>query len=216
MQTSSDDLIVVTNEIGISGVFLGLARNGQLFSLSDAIHDRGETVRNLVEVEGKLKACNNPAKLAEFEKWCRKGKRDFESRLRQVVTALEDRKCQLLDELHKMDQRLDRKELGIEWEFDSNVTMTSLVPRGVRKSDPSIAKRNEIIDANIERTDLEICKLLDQELGWLGEGSNSLPKSWERRHEVDTFVGAYHHAKCRNNLHKLISVRRSLRSYHRH
>src|ERR1700694_2397457 len=115
MQNSSSNFIVVTNEVGFSGVFLRLGRNGQLVAVSSLIQDRVKIAKRLAEIEGMLMACNDPARLAEYAQWCRKGKRDFESRLRKVVADLEDRKCLLLAELSEIDQRLDQEELNLEW-----------------------------------------------------------------------------------------------------
>src|SRR5450631_1413126 len=115
MQNSSDDLIDVTNEIGISGKFLELARNGQLVTVSDAIHDRAQIATKLAEVEGKLKACNDPTRLAELEKWYRGKRRNFESRLPKLAADLEGQKCQLLAKLRQVDQWLDQEELALEW-----------------------------------------------------------------------------------------------------
>ena len=216
MQTSSDDFIDVTNDVGISGKFIELARNGQLVAVSEAIHDRVKVSRKLVEVEGKLKACNDPAGLAEFEKWCRKGKRNFESRLRKRVADLENQKCLLLAEYRQVDQRIHQKELAVEWTTDPSALTTSLVPRLVRKSDTFVAARNEIIDRNLSLTNEEICRHLDQEFGWEGrECGEHLPKPWVVRYHVGSFLDAYRHPKCRNLVHKLISVRRRLASYTR-
>lgn len=213
MQNSSGDLIDVTNEVGTSGKFLELARNGELVTVSDAIHDRAQIATKLAAVEGKLKACNDPARLAEFEKWCRKGKKNFESRLRKLVADLENQKCLLLAEYRQIDQRIHQKEIAVEWEVDTAAPMTSLVPRMVRKSDRCVAGRNEVIDCNLNLPDREICKLLDQHFTREGEVSDNLPKTWERSHRVQTFGAAYLDPKCRGKVHTLISKRRGLRSY---
>jgi hypothetical protein len=159
--------------------------------VSSLIQDRVNTAEQLVAVEEKLRACNDPAKLAEFEKWCWKGKRDFQSRLPKLAADLEARKSGLLAKLQQIDQRLDQEEFGVEWVVDP-APMTSLVPRLVRKGDPSVAERNEVIDANLNRSALEICKLLDQELGWEDrECEDYLPEPWVRRYGVNSFLAAY-------------------------
>ena len=175
--------------------------------------DRVKIAKELVEVEGKLKACNDPVMLAALAVWCITRKKDFASSLRKIAASLEDRKCELLAKLHKIDQLLDRKQFVEEWTVDPT-PMTSLVPRLVRKSDPSIAERNEVIDGNLNLTNEEICKLLDRNFRRDGVGcGDHLPKPWVRDFQVDTFLAAYRHAKCRNRVHKLISDRRGLPNY---
>jgi hypothetical protein len=213
MQNSSDDLLDVTNEIGLSGKFLKLARNGQLAAVSSLIQNRVTIAKDLAAVEEKLKACNDPAMLAEFEKWCRKGKRDFEATLCKLAGGLEHRKCRLLGELRQIDQRLDQEEVDVEWAVNP-APMTSLVPRLERKGDTFVAERNEIIDENLRLSSKEICKLLDLEFGWEGrECGEHLPKTWVRSYRVDSFIAAYQHPKCRNLVHRLISGRRGLSNY---
>jgi hypothetical protein len=212
MQTLSSDLIDVTNEVGMSGKFIELARTGELVAVGSLIQNRVTIAKELAAVEGKLKACNDPAMLAEFEKWCRKGKTNFQSRLPKLAADLEARKSQLLAELHQIDQQLDQKELGANWAVDPT-PMTSLAPRLVRKSDSPIAERNEIIDSSLKRPDFEICKLLDQQFTRDGELSEHFPKTWDRSHGVRTFTAAYLDPKCRGKVHTLISKRRRLHSY---
>ena len=211
MQDSSGDFIDVTNEVGTSGKFLELARNGQLVPTSEAIQERVRIARKLAEVEAKLRACNDPAKLAEFEKRYRKGGRNFESRLKELAANLEAQKSQLLAKMQQIDQQL--VELGAEWTVDP-APMTSLVPRLVKKSDPSVAERNEVIDSHLDLSDMEICRLLDLHFARDGRVScEHFPKNWERDYGVHAFTEAYRRPECRNRVHKLISVRRCLRSY---
>jgi hypothetical protein len=212
MQNSSSDLIYVTNEVGISGRFMALARNGQLGAVSEAIHDRASITEELAEVEGRLRSCNDPGRLAEFAIWCSTRKADFNSKLQKLVADLEARKCRLLAKLHQVDQQLDQEGLGMEWEVDP-APMTSLVRRLRRKRDPSVAERNEVIDNNLGLPTQEICKLLDRHFARDGEVSDSFPATWARRYEVHTFTDAYRHPECRNKVHKLISLRRRTRSY---
>jgi hypothetical protein len=212
MQNSSGDLIDVTNEVGTSGYFMALARNGQLAAVSDAVLNRVKIAKELAEVEGKLNACNDPTSLAEFEKRYRKSKRTFEPRLQKLAADLEDRKCRLLAELRQIDQRLDPEELGGEWAVDPR-PMTSLVPRLVRKGDTFVAERNEIIDRSASLPDFDVCKVLDQHFAREGEVSDTFPRSWERSHRVQTFTAAYLNPECRGKVHTLISKRRRLHSY---
>jgi hypothetical protein len=88
-----------------------------------------------------------------------------------------------------------------------------LVPRQVRKSDPSVVERNQVIDEHLNLTTVEICRILDQRSALNGEVSDWLPKAWAGDYEVNTFRDAYRHPRCRNRVHKLISVRRRLRCY---
>jgi hypothetical protein len=216
MKISSHDLIDVTNEVGISGKFLKLARNGRLVAVSGAIQNRAKIAKELAEVEGKLNACNDPATLSELAIWCSTRRGDFGPKLKKLAANLEYRKCRLLAALRGADQRLHQDELSLEWDVDPTALMTSLVPRLVRKSDQFVAERNEVIDRNLNLTHEEICRHLDQELGWEGrECGEHLPKTWVLRYRIDSFLAAYRHPKCRNLVHKLISVRRRLASYSR-
>jgi hypothetical protein len=212
MQSSSNDFICVTNEYSASGRFLQLARNGQVVAVSEVIQNRVSIARKLAEVEGQLSACNDPARLAELAIFCSTRKRDFELELRKVVANLEARKCRLLARLHQIDQRLDQEELSVEWVVNP-APMTSLVPRLVRESDPFVAQRNEIIDENINLSTLKICKILDRNFARDGY-CDHLPKSWALRCKVQNFIDSYRNSELRNNVQKMISVRRRrLRRY---
>lgn len=211
MQSSSNDFICVTNEYGASGRFLQLARNGQVVAVSEVIQNRVSIAKKLAEVEGQLSACNDPARLAELAIFCSTGKRDFELELRKVVANLEARKCRLLAKLLQIDQRLDQEELNVEWVVNP-APITSLVPRSVREGDPFVAQRNEIIDENINLSTQKICKILDQNFARDGY-CDHLPKHWALRCNVHNFIDAYRNPQLRNNVHKMISVRRRLRRY---
>jgi len=91
--------------------------------------------------------------------------------------------------------------------------MTSLEPRVIRKTDPCVAERNEVIDCNLNRPDQEICRVLDRNFIREGQACDYVPKSWLSRYGVPTFIEAYRHPECRNKVHKLISVRRRHRRY---
>ena len=213
MQNSSGDFICVTNDVGMSGRFLELARSGRLVPVSEAIQDRVKIAKELVEVEGKLRACNDPVKLPEFAVWCITRKKNFEPELRKLAANLEARKSKLLAKLHKIDQLLDQEQFVEEWTVDA-APMTSLVPRLVRKSDPFVVERNEVIDSNLKLSTQEICKLLDRNFPRDSHGCcDQLPRFWPRDFQVDTFLAAYRHPKCRNRVHRLISGRRHPRSY---
>ena len=212
MQNSLNDFICVTNEYSASGRFLQLARNGQLVAVSEVIQNRVSIANKLAEVEGQLSASNDPSKLAELAIFCSTRKRDFELELRKVVANLEARKYRLLTELRQIDQRLDQEELSVEWVVNP-ASMTSLVPRLVRESDPFVAERNEIIDENINLSTQQICKILDR--NFARDGScDQLPKPWALRCKVHSFIDAYRNPQLRNNVQKMISVRRRrLRRY---
>ena len=212
MQSSPDDFICVTNEYSASGRFLELAQNGQVVAVSEVIQNRVGIAKKLSEVEGQLSACNDPARLAEFAIFCSTEKRDFEVELRKVVANLEARKCRLLARLHQIDQRLDKEELSVEWVVNP-APITSLVPRLVRESDPFVAERNEIIDDNINFSTQQICKILDRNFARDGY-CDQLPKPWVLRCKVHSFIDAYRNPQLRNNVQKMISVRRRrLRRY---
>lgn len=207
MESSSNDFICVTNEYSASGRFLQLAQNGQLVAVSEVIQNRVSIAKELAEVEGQLSACNDPVRLAELAIFCSTGKRDFELELRKVVANLEARKCRLLARLHQIDQRLDQEELGLEWVVNP-APITSLVPRLVRERDPFVAERNEIIDKNINLSTQQICRILDRNFARDG-CCDQLPKPWALRCEVNSFIEAYRNPRLRNNVQKMISVRRS-------
>ena len=52
MQVSSSNLITVRNELGTSGKFLELARNGRLIAVSEGMQYRAAITKELAEVEG--------------------------------------------------------------------------------------------------------------------------------------------------------------------
>jgi hypothetical protein len=212
MRNSSSEFIIVNNELGSSGQFMKLARNGQLMMVSKAIQHRSRLAKALVEIEGQLSACNDQASLAELAIWGLQRKRDFELNLRKLVASLETRKCQLLAEMHQIDQQLAQDHPSVEWTIYPT-PLTSLVPRRVGKSDPYVVERNEVIDEHLSLSTEEICRLLDQHFARDGQVSDWIPKNWARDYEVDTFRDAYRHPQCRNLVHKLISVRRHVGGY---
>ncbi len=207
MQVSSSNLVTLTNECGGSGKFMELARNGQLMVVSEVIQNRATTTKELAEIERKLRSCNDPARLAEFAIWCTTRKVDFSSTLRQLAARLEVRKSQMLTKLLEIERRQD---YWLEdWVADPGPT-TCLVERLLRKRDPSLAKRDEIVDENVDLSTEEICKILDDSARG-GEMIDWIPKSWARDYKIETFRQAYRHQECRNRVHKMISVRRRLR-----
>jgi hypothetical protein len=213
MSNSSGTFIDVINELGFSGIFLTLARNEQLVPASKAILERERIAKELSEVEDQLRACNNPVSLSELATWCAKGKRDFKSRLTQKAAKLEARKLQLSAKLQQIDQQLAQIDSSFEWTWDPS-PMTSLVPRVARKTDPCVAERNEIIDANVDFTTQEICVALDR--NFTRDGAvpcDQFPMGWFHDYGVATFREAYRHPECRSLVHKMISVRRSRRGY---
>jgi|SRR5579864_503288 len=212
MQSSSGDFINPTNEVGTSGGFLKLARNGQLVTVSSLIQKRAKVAENLIPVEAQLVACNHPTALVEFALWCLKRRKQFAVELPRKVQSLEVRKIQLRTEVERIDQLLAQDESSFEWTTDSG-PMTSLVPRVIRKTDPCVAERNEVIDCNLNLPDQEICRVLDRNFTREGQGCDYVLKSWVSRYGVRTFIEAYRHPECRKKVHKLISVRRRVCSY---
>jgi hypothetical protein len=213
MQVSSMKYMTLTNELGASGKFIELARNGQLIVVSEAICDRSRVVKELTEVERQLIACNDNQSLAELAIWCVHKGRNFESRLRKLAAGLEAQKCRLLTELRTIDHQLAQEHPGVEWTAEL-APISSLVPRLTRKTDPYVAERNEVIDEHLDLPNQQICKLLDQNFARGSRGCcDHLPRTWALTNKVHTFTGAYRHPQCRKLVHKMISVRRHLCSY---
>lgn len=212
MQNSSSNFGTFTNELGASGQFIGLARNGNLMVVSKGIQDRAEITKELADIEGKLRSCNDPARLAEFAIWCSTKKVDFSSKLRQLAAKLETQQSQLLVKLSEIDEQLDQEDL-VQWEVDPRPSLC-LVPQRLRskKCDPSLIKRDAIIEANCSCSTEEICRTLDDSAVG-GEITDWMPTSWYRDYEVQTFFQAYRHQRLRNRVHKWISVRRNSRNY---
>ena len=208
MQTSSDDLIDVTNDVGLSGKFIKLARERRLEKVCKMIRKREDLVRKLCEAEGARRACNDQVSLARLEKWCREQKRDFEAHLRKTAADAERKKGKLMLELQSVEQWLAEEELICDWTIDPG-PMTSLVPTIVKRSDPLFDERNAIIDANPRLRHLAICKLLDQTLALTGDISSHLPNHWINDFKVSNFTEAYRHPKCRNRVQRMISGRRA-------
>jgi hypothetical protein len=215
MQDSSSNFITLTNELGTSGQFIELAQNGQLVPVSEMIRDRATITNELSGVERKLRSCNDPGRLAELAIWCKAKRLDFSSRLRGLVAKLEAQKSQLLTKLRENDEQLNQEDSGVEWKIEADPRpSTSLVPQRLRlkKRDPSLAKRDAIIEANSNCSTEEICKTLD-DYAVGSEIIDWMPPSWVRTYAVTTFLEAYRHPECRNLVHKMISVRRRLRGY---
>lgn len=207
MQTS-DDFIVVINELATSGKFIVLDRNGRLVRVSKAIQNRTRILKELAEVDRKLRSCNNPAMLAELALWCNARKKDFSSRLRAEVEKLEDSKSKLLATLEEINMGPDiMVEAGVESTVDSE-TMTSLVPNLVRKGDEFVAERNAVIDDHCDQSAQEICTILDKKFSFERKCYDHLPKGWINKYGIANFTDAYRHAHCRKLVHKMISDRR--------
>jgi hypothetical protein len=210
MQSSSDHTIDVTNEVGMSGKFLKLARTGQLYPICNLINQRQVLARKLTAVEGKLNACNHPAALKELATWCRR-KHDFTIRLPKIAADQEEKQRKLIAQIKEIDELLDKAELEWEWEIDL-APMTSLVLKIVEN--PFTAERNrtmdEIFSMNPNISDKEMCRALDQHLARDGEVCQHLPKRWFEHCAVRKFVEAYRHPDCKNRVESMISKRRAL------
>jgi hypothetical protein len=208
MQNSSDDFIDVTNDVGLSGKFIRLARERRLEKVCKMVRKREDLVRTLDEVVGALRACHDQVSLARLEKWCRERKRDFEVHLRKTSADAEQKKGKLMLALQEIEQWLAEEELICDWTIDPG-PMTSLVPTILKRSDPLFDERNAIIDANPRLRHLAICQLLDQKLALTGDVSSHLPNHWINDFGVSNFTEAYLHPKCRNRVQRMISGRRT-------
>lgn len=209
-----NDQIVVRNELGTSGEFLKMWRNGQLENVCRLIDERDAIVTSLAEIELTRKSCNSPSALTEFAVCCGQRRRDFARELRKKAANLEDRRARLNAKLRDINERLASAVPRLDFTIDSAPT-GSLVPRVIRKQNEFVADRNNIIDDNATLPTEEICKLLDRHFSCKSEVYDQLPKSWARDFSVKTFRDAYRDPECRNRVHKLISVRRRRAAYHK-
>jgi hypothetical protein len=75
--TMKTDLIDVSTAVGTSGIFLRLARDGQLQDVSSLVIKRMEVVIELVEVENLLVVCNDPTAISGFAAWCIERQKNF-------------------------------------------------------------------------------------------------------------------------------------------
>lgn len=199
-----------------SGRFTEMARRGMLHTVSSLIDKHRKAIEKLTEIERSLQACNDPRSLAALGLWCIAKKKNFESEIKKRAGKLEGRKAALEKEIRQLTDELGRRRMEveiipIEEELRSDLAaMTSLVPQVVRKEDPFVGERNEVIDANLTLSTQEICRLLDQHFVREGEVCDQLPRTWAASYEVNSFLEAYLHPECRKLVHKLISVRRRL------
>ncbi len=208
MQNSSDDLIDVTHEVGTSGTFLELARKGQLAPVSSLIQKRAIMAADLAQVNAQLRACNNPAALAEFAVWCLDKKKDFGPELKKMVKKCESRRLQILDRMAGIDHRLVQQKQSTEFPTDS-AKCVSLVPKVQRPQNSFLDARNKVIDQNITLPHQDICRILDFEFALDDQvHPQYFPDSWVRNFGVKTFTAAYRIPKCRGLVHKMFSTRR--------
>jgi hypothetical protein len=83
----------------------------------------------------------------------------------------------------------------------------SLIPKG--RVDPGVALRFAIINANPEKSHLDIYRVLDSYWGDRERPPGFFPEGWTGKYGVTTFVDAYRHPKCRNLVHTMISKARA-------
>jgi len=190
----------------VSGDFLMLAQNGNLMRVCEMVQERARIAAEIQQVEQQLLACNHPYALAGLGQWCETRNKDFVTELIQRAEKLEIRKAELRAALQQIDEQLAQEIAGLEWSMTT--TFVSLIP-ATKQRDPVVTLRFAIIDQNLEKSHLEICKVLDSYWRDRELPIGFFPYSWSRDYGVDNFVAAYQHAECRELLHKMFSSRRS-------
>lgn len=197
MQTSdtNNQLIPIgycVNEFTVSATLLMLAQNGSLMTVTQMIQERARIAADLEKTEQKLLSCNNPLALARYARWCETRKKNFSTALKQLAEMLETKKRELTVTLQQIDEQMAQQNLSFEWTIKT--ACVSLIPVGARPLDASVALRNTIIDQNLERSSLDICRLLDS---YWHDGESPpgfLPENWQEKHG--------------SLVHKMISSRR--------
>jgi hypothetical protein len=196
--------------IGVSGVFL---RDADSFV---QIHRLWAELRKLNaryrEVEVRLRRCNDPDWLVRFGKSCQRKRRDPKQELPTLATKLEVEKALLVVQIDEVRHKLLELDPTVLSVIDSLIEPSSsfrLARGSARRTNPDVAARNTVIDANIEQPNKAICETLDLEFPYTDRPATELPDSWVRDFDVKTFVEALQ--MCPNRVHKMISLRRHKR-----
>ena len=117
------------------------------------------------------------------------------------------------DQIARNCQGLSQRNLG-EREIKDLRPSTSLVPQRLRlkKRDPSLAKRDAIIEAPRLFHGRDTCKT--STIAKLSDEINEwIPTSLTRKYAATTFLQAYRHQQLRKLVDKMISVKRHPRRY---
>jgi hypothetical protein len=193
------------NELTGSGKFLMMTQNGNLLAVSEMIQERAKIAAEIRQVELQLLSCNHPEALATLAQWCAARNKHFATELIQRAEKLEARRCELRVALQQTDEQLTQECAGLKCSITPE--FVSLIPEA-KPSDPVVALRHMMIDQNLGKSHLDICRMLD--FRWRDGDSPErfVPDSWKENYGVKTFVGAYEHPECRNLVQKMISSRR--------
>lgn len=188
-----------------SGTFIMLARNGNLITVCEMIQKRAEIAEQIQQVEQQLLSCNNPYALSLLGLWHGSRNRNFENEFIELAEKLETKKRELALALQKIDEQLALQNLGFDWKVITG--FVNLIPTGARPLNPSVVFRNMIIDQNLKKSGLDICRILDSNFRETERPPGFLPESWQEKYGVKTFVAAYCHPDCRKLVEPMISKR---------
>jgi hypothetical protein len=205
METNDSFVGHCMSEFTASAQFLVMAQNGNLMKVCQLIRERAKIAADLEQVEQQLRSCNHPTALSEFGQCSKTRRKTFETELIRLVDKLEVRKCERRARLQQIDERLAQECAGLEWR--TTTTFASLIPE-TRAVDPAVTHRFIIIDKHLEKSDLDICRILDSTWRRGEAPAGFLPDNWTERYGVTTFVGAYSHPACRRLVGPMIAKRR--------
>lgn len=209
MATKEQDLSLA-NPMGVSGRFLDDPDTFQkIYSLwveykklKKALRDNG----------GRLRNCNNPVWLYQFAGRCRRSKRDPKTELPALAARLESDKREIVARMAQVWRQMMDLEPSVQEVSTETLAWPANPVRMGRIKSPDVASRNAVIDAHSDRSDREICQLLDVEFPATDGAPRELPDSWFRDFGVRSFSEALARAECKHRVHKMISLRRQRRS----
>lgn len=201
--------IIVTTPLVGSGEFIRMSESGTLPTVSPLVLKHKKVGERLAITEAKLRACNAPETISEFQQYCEHRHRDFILEFKNLVKRFEDEKVRLRMKLRKIEEQMSQTNPSLaeflkDREYPAPLFPISLVPKP-RPQRPEIALRNKLIAENWKRKAKEICRILDDELTRDGETPHCMPAGWIKKYNVASFVSAYRHSGCRNLVGKLIS-----------
>jgi len=207
MQNVNDNLAAdgtTMNDLTVSGKFLAMAANGTLVVVGPLILERARIMEEIRMVEQKLHSCNHPEAVADFWQGCTERNKSFDPELRTLAASLETQKRELSAALQQIDEKLAPYNIISDWRMGTD--FVSLLPPS--RIDPAVAFRSMIIFQNREKSDLEICRILDFYCRADGQSEGFFPERWTAKYAVETFVAAYCNPKCRNLVHTMMSKHR--------
>jgi hypothetical protein len=151
----------------------------------------------------RMRLCNDFAKLSRLRSECQRRGKPFSARLRRLVNSIDSHREKILQSCTKLQERMALAAPCFERIFKSlaKIPISNVLPdkQFTSTSNDTIFKRRSIIQRNLNKSSLLICKMLDSE-------NISIPEPWEKSAQLKEWVSAYKIPRYRNRIQKLICL----------